>query len=489
MFYRRQNPALFDVALKTLIERHSDIVNPEDLSLGELSDAQLALVNYLEITPEDNVTSLKGVENLKYLEVLTADGNDLSDTVDESLNCANDYYADPASFDYTRLKAIEKTYNMGQITDFSGLEKCSRLYYIDLENQRNLTHINLASFPRLKKLKLNGCTNLTSVEGITALNTFNGNSNGGYADSFQTKLSFINCPLNTFNGKTNGGYADFLQTKLSFINCHKLSSIDGIEQIIANLRSRELAQFLANGSIVLPTTTYCYLANKHPEIVAQLDQFYTTATHQNFYFVETGSITDLVTCYHTPMQMRLAKTRVDNILRTLPKTTDDAQKVAHAYNYICKNIKYSTLGKFLAFQEDETETRQRNSVSNKVASSFEALFGKRAICSGISNLLNFFLADLGYQVDIAYCSGKQKHTDPRMVVPSHQISKLFIGETPYYLDPTFDLGATPENFLLTKEEISISHGLCVSEQSSPNGQSLQSLLNYSKLFPPQSENE
>ncbi len=463
MFYRRQNPALFDVALKALIERHSNIVNPEDLSLGELSDDQLALVTYLEIMPEDNVTSLKGVENFKYLEVLTADGNDLSDTAGESSACASDYSADPATFDHTRLKAIEKTYNMGQITNFSGLEKCSRLHYINLENQRNLTHINLASFPRLKRLQLNGCTNLTSVEGITA--------------------------LNTFNGKTNGGYADFLLTKLSFINCYKLSSIDGIEQIIAKIGSPELARFLASGSIILPTTTYCYLANKHPEIVAQLDEFYKTAERQNFYFAETGALSNTVTYYHTPMQMRLAKTRVDNILRTLPKTTDDAQKVAHAYNYICKNIKYSHLGRFLSSLEDETEKRQRDSVSSKVASSFEALFRQTAICSGVSNLLNFFLADLGYQVDIAYCSGKQKHTDPRMVVPSHQISKLFIGETPYYLDPTFDLGTTPRNFLLNKEEISISHGLCVSEQSSPNGQSLQSLLNYSNLFPPQSENE
>ena len=113
---------------------------------------------------------------------------------------------------------------------------------------------------------------------------------------------------------------------------------------------------------------------------------------------------------------------------------------------------------------------------HSIRSSYVALINKKAVCTGISNLFNFLMADLGFTAEPCLCSTELAN-DARMTEANHRMTKIYLNDIPYYCDPTWDLGSKESKFFcLTKEEMEKTHKFDVSAHCAKSGPSYQKAL-------------
>ena len=184
--------------------------------------------------------------------------------------------------------------------------------------------------------------------------------------------------------------------------------------------------------------------------------------------------------------MLVVKEYIDQLInKYCQNDSSPMEKVYALYTWITKNIKYNYEGQkyeqaYVRLEGKDLHDQSHN--SNKMRSSFVALFDKTSICVGISYLFNVMLADLGILTECNFVRQFNRHEAANMnlVLPNHQISSIQINGDKYYFDPTSDLARAPNDlkfFGLNKFEASTRYNqLSIFEKNVENGPSIYAKL-------------
>ncbi len=426
MLTKAENPALFTyvAVAASMVDK---TINP--ILCTTLSDEQLAKVTSLEIsaTSLDNIASLKGIEKLPNLTTFSLNGND-------PLKYQLKYFSalERARFapDYDLekdLKFFRAETNACQINneDLKYLYQCKKLASLNLDMQRNITDIDLSNFKGLRKLSMQNATGLKSVKGLDQ--------------------------LDAIKGKNQDGKVDYYDTRYDFSGCTSLKEIENFTSVIDSVCANSSGD--VESHLFLPTVTY---ASLYTGAKAKNTQFEGLLKDEKFTdFIRWTDVDQGgVRFEHNSGQMSMATHRVEDIIRTVnqddPK--NDIGRLSGWYRWIADNVTYDNDG--LDYSNSSGLSAKR--YKNVLRSSFETLWRKKGVCTGIRNLFNFGATLMGYTALPVNCraenSADVKHSG--MVVNDHALSLMFVNDKPYFLDPTWDLGQQKSNyFLLTKEEI------------------------------------
>ncbi len=446
MLKKSDNPQLFAAIASEYQKIDKNFMS---IMASELSDEQLAKITTLTINPssmrEYNITSLAGIEkltNLTHLSIRGQDSRAHARDFEGAFKRAEIY----SGYDLDKdLQFYNNEYNCCQISDedVARLSALTKLESLDLSNQRAITQIDLSSFPNLTTLKMADCEGLVSVKGLDKLKVVNDPS------SLPSKFAYEEC--------------DF-----EFGGCYRIKEVDNFMQVVD-----KMAQNSDNKThLHLPTSAYAALYRSYQK---QGVDFKNTLSEKYVYdspvdWIETSK--GKVRAVHNSSQMRMATNRIEEILRTVCQDNpqDDMVRVSRWYRWICDNVKYDHEN----YDLEKTGTqKQVESVKHKIRSSFTAIWSKKAVCVGISNLFNYGVNLMGYTAAPVSVSSSSLNTDSRAVISDHQISALFLikkdaPDVPIYCDPTWDLlrcnnqtgeVLNPESryFCKTYDEMSVDH--------------------------------
>lgn len=462
MLYRKDNPELFAV-IEFEYKRICDDKLPPILS--EFTDEQLAQIKSLTIKASSlggEVKSLAGIEKLTNLEHLSIRGQDVRQYMAEFEESIKKSQVIAGYNLENDMKFFENEYNSGQIND-SDLEYLYQLYNLktlDLSNQRALTKFDFSNFWDLEKANMHGCTSLKTIKGLENLNVFTDEQ----------------------NDRRFG--AEFL-----FDACYNLKNVENFDTLLEEIKAHPIA-VSGHKAVVLPTTTYLHLVRNNPRLENDLNEWECEmGSFASIAWVESCS--GEAWAESKSNQMSRAKQRVDQIIRTVceGEAQSDLATVGKLYRWICDNIRYDYEGleketkEFLEQRQWDKDKLDRynqtirgHRTKDKLRSSYRALFDKKAVCAGVSNLFNFFVEELGFCTESCECSSEADR-DSTMTISNHAISVLDINGYRYYCDPTWDLGRTESQyFCLTKNELLRDHQLTVADNAVQSGMSLQGIL-------------
>ncbi len=474
VFYREENPALFDAVRQTLEAMYkegftdsSGIVHPPqeikfgDSLYGETLDncKRLDLLSY-----KGEINSLEGIGHLRNLTFL---------------DCSN-YSENSDIFDYERIKKYvtakypnteispeeypyiaRHLYEGKQIHDITPLYSCKKLVTLCLDNQDYITDFDVGQFPELKQLGMRNCQNLTRVTGFTNLKD----------------IDKMFCDQKT----ANEYFFDFNRSS-------QLSSLPDLIGLLDRAMNQKSKVNFFVPTFCFPVNTFFRLANNE-----------TTARFLADYdkFLQRYPCYDLINWAENPDKNRsgwntrqafMLKSRIDEITNTVCDPNDSTiQSLYNVYQWITTNVIYdeaktykerSLLGSpahFNHYTELSPKLRKnyhfntQDAINNRdeilkyvnqsysdfqdndllidlaldrslIRSSFSALFNQKTICAGFSNLFNAFAINMGVNAVDCYCYSRDYSGDYGR--SNHQISLIDIyeGEQKQTLafDPTQD---------------------------------------------------
>lgn len=452
MLKRTDNPELFRAICSAYRHQFPQDKSVDALTTRELPDEILAKITSLVIEADTffgNIKSLNGIEQLVNLTEFSLNGQsrwkhhkEFRGTLERS-QVVTGYNLEED------LRFFLDEYNSGQIEDISPIYQLKHLKKLELRHQRKIREVDFSNNPNLVEVDMSYCEELRTIKGLDTLNVVNGRKIDGL---------------------------DFIDSRFEFSGCHNLREVDSLDLLVAHLDNNPNIDLDAH--IFLPTTTFCHIArNNQPicELLAQrhidcLDYIHWTEIGKGDVRVENSS-----------SQMLIAKRYVDETIKTLfhGQSPTDLELASGVYRWICDNIKYDYDG----LKQSETEDpKKRYRKKDSIRSSYVALINKKAVCVGVSNLFNLFMASLGFTAEPCPCSSEMAH-DARMTDSNHMMSRIYVNNIPYYCDPTWDLGGEESRyFCLSKEEIERTHKFDVSAYSTKSGPSYQKIFKQQGLL-------
>lgn len=451
MFKKQDNPKLFEEIFKAYRTTCPNDYTVNRHTTDRLSAEQLSKITRLKITPTSskNITRLDGIEQLTNLEDFVFHGQHArthSSTFEECLQRASLY----ESFNLDEnLEFYEQEYNCCQIEDISPLYACTNLKKLDISNQRKISDIDLSFAPNLTQINMQSCKSLRKIYGLDSLQVL----------TDPTKL------------KDGDGYKN---SHIDFSGCGILVDVDNFSKIIQTIKNNPHDGQKTN--LFLPTTTYAHLCRRYPDMQNFLDSHLKATKNDIVKWTEIGAANLRIETNSS--QMSMIRDRVDQILRTLFQYDDGSNitRIAQVFRWICDNTTYDR--RLLNLTKNEMYSEKfRDDIRKAIRSTYVTLFDNKAVCVGVSNLFNFFMAELGLLSEPVSCRAEQ-FLDPRITESNHQISKVHTKAGVYYCDPTADLSYNESQyFLLNKDEISQVHSLTVADYQENSAPSIQKLLN------------
>ncbi len=485
MLKKEENPALYEVVANMF--RLEDTGELRFSEGEDIPQEYLDKITGLEITADDNVVSLKGVEkfrNLIFFESFVNTEEDidyigLSEKREEAI---------------TQYEELKKDMNLGQFDDISPLYQCKKLTTCFLTAQRGIEELDLTNWPKLEKLLCCRLDNLVSIKGLD-------------------KIEFF----------SRIGYPDYAEDSIRVLACNKLRQFDGLKEL-ANLarESDEEKRKEYKSKVVLPFNSFIWLKNAGDE---GLEEYLRVVGEEGLRYepliwVDNGAQDcEVFMATHRVIEF---KGVLDSVVKKVLAGQENAgtiEKMSLLYGWITKNIVYDNqeilaerlrewlknddgigekraldsnlkrrekaflcavemkdkmadklrdkmLGKTL-FQEwlEIIEVRQ-----DAVRSNWGVLADERGVCVGISNLYNSMLVNIGIYAEPCYCMIKYhnklrdtvgdelkmklfpniyKNVKIRQAPLNHQMtavklcakdSEEQLREGYYFFDPTVDLG-------------------------------------------------
>ena len=525
MFFREENPALFDCLVEHIKKFSENTIETAQFDKIRVMDYDfdtaipneiLDEINYLFIDAKfgDNISSLNGIGKLKNLDTL------IITTIDE-VSIDWRLYSNEKLQNKQFGETLIESFNRNQIKDISPLYECKKLDTLQFYGQRQIEEVDLGAWPDLKMLDMSGCTNLRVIKGLDKLKAFENLAKSS--------------DLYEFN----------------FIDCARIERVEGFREVAKKCLHTPTNQKI----LLLPVLSYFHMINKDSKTMREYLVDYQSRGKNDFVLWgenEVGAEGCLVeydaqslikmhkqiraivnsVCDDQMSALQQIKAVYDWVTKNVvydckgldyskgqkiqPIMTildfcehllgDDYQKAQQMYHNIKGKIKQTKLvnnavvnnftqryhkarDDFDAFKKkdeffvkiaEEKKARQMCKAAD-IRSSYNALFKKKAICVGISNLYNNFLAYMGYKSKPCYCKvgecGGTYWGDF-----NHQITQCDLNLSDgrvctYYFDPTLDLGVEAQQyFCLNKEEIEYDHDLGMSNFTKENAPSLQGLL-------------
>lgn len=442
MLRRTDNPELFDAIRSAYNKQYPQDKSVDTIFTKELTDEQLSKVTSLKIQADvfHDIKSLKGIEQLTNLTEFSLNGQSPWHNSREFRRIQSSSKFSNYNLDQ-ELDDMVAQYNSGQIEDITPLYKLKNLKKLELKHQRRIKEIDFSNNQNLTYVDMSYCEGLETVKGLESLNVVKGVGIKG---------------------------TEFEDCKFEFSRCSKLMKVSNFSQLVETLDKNADAGF--NSHIFLPSTAYCHIARQNQDACEHLayrqDKDYVS--HINWTEIDKGN----VRVEKSSVQMLIAKKYADETIKTLfhGENPSNIELVSGVYRWICDNIKYDYEGLEKARAEDPKKKFRKK---DSIRSSYVALIDKKAVCTGISNLFNFLMADLGFLAEPCLCSNNMLN-DARMTEANHMMSKVYINDTPYYCDATWDLGGKDSRFFcLTKEEMEKTHQFDVSAYGVKSGPSLQ----------------
>lgn len=499
IFRREENPDLFD-AVKAELEKLFDSgyidENGRKHRTGvEFKDAireeYLKACTQLDLTHfPAPIKSLEGIQHLSNLEVLYCN----APREYKIPNVFQNEVQNMSESDYE--KNAQRFYQGKQVRDLTPLYYCKKIRHLQLDNQDSITEIDLGQFPKLQKLSMQRCSNLTSVTGMKYLENFDRIFTHSLDAEFcefdfsgSQKLAYVDdvisiiCKSYEYPNRVRFDKPVFRFPVETYIRLANTSEV--------GMRLREYSQFLrrygCDDSINWVENSEFMarsgLNTRQVEIMKQrLDAITDTVCVRGEPPLQ--SLYNVYQWIATNVQYDYVSSYQEGVLRTVPATS-------YIYDNWC-NYEFNTLSSFDEYQELIEKRIQDGKLNNddlldeishnygSIRSAYLTLFNKKAVCAGMSNLFNAFAANLGLDVESCYCHVRDEK-DERSYgnLVDHQISivKFEIageGAYPYYFDVTNDLGGGLFlHFAMNKEEVLSYTELGVREFASANGLSLQ----------------
>lgn len=442
MLKRTDNPELFQ-AICSAYKKQC----PEDKSFNafiaqELPDDKLAKITSLRIQAGvlNDVKSLKGIEKLTNLTEFSLNGQSSWHNAREFKNMQAMSNNPRFNLDEELDRLVEQ-YNCGQIEDITPLYKLNNLKKLELKNQRKIKEIDFSNNPNLTVVDMSYCEGLETIKGLENLQVVKGMTVDGL---------------------------DFTGSRFEFSGCSGLKSVEKFDLLVERLDN--IPKMDTDAHIFLPTTSYCHIARNNQGVCDHL------AYQKEKYSISPMNWTEIdkggVRVENSSAQMVIAKRYADETIKTLfhGENPSSIELASGVYRWICDNIKYDYEGLEKSKVEDPNRKFRKK---DSIRSSFVALINKKAVCVGISNLFNFFMADLGFRAEPCLCSNNMSN-DARMTEANHMMSRVYLNNVPYYCDPTWDLGGKESKFFfLTKEEMEKTHKFDISSYGIKSGRSWQ----------------
>lgn len=455
MFRRSDNPELF----KALCSQYKTLC-PQDKTVDmlftkELTDEQLSKITTLTIKPSTfaNVKSLNGIEQLTNLEHLSIAGQSArthAREFEETRKRAEVVMGYNPESDY---QYFADEFESGQLTDITPIYSLKKLKSLSLANQRGIAEFDFSHNSNLTNVDMRDCRGLKKISGLHTLKVIQ--------DPSQLEDKFA-----------------YFDSRFDFSGCCSLRSVGSMTKLAETLSKNREADNL-DDHIFLPTTAYCHIVREEPQVGEILNDMEHNGCIDVAKWTEIGE--GGVRIQNNSRQMAIAKRYADETVRTLfyGQNPSPLDKVSGVYRWICDNIKYDYNGLELSEKEDRNKKYRK---TDQIRSSYVALIDKKAVCVGISNLFNFFMADLGYSAEPVSCSSVTSE-DARMTISNHQMSKVFINNSTYYCDPTWDLGSSESRyFCLNKKEMGRDHQFTVADLKVQSGESYQEILRKAGLL-------
>lgn len=458
MLKREENPNIFDAVVRA----YNSIVISENAlpsDCQEVDDAVLAEINMLivENNPNNPPLFLRGVERLPNLMSLHIMSHSEEQIMREGAKIrlpAFDPIGSPgtvARMTRDARESVWRMYNNNQISaaDLEYIYQCKNLKNLNMNYQRQITEIDFGKLPKLERFSMQVCPNLNKVTGFGALNIFQGIKWGDKGSLDRANFNFT--------GSTNIRETDLFTVLNSF------------EKRVAS----ETAQ-----NVIFSPATYVRMMNATDNEAIKNYSENSPAARDLVGWCDADTVGHGYV--HSTQQMALAKQRIDAIIDTVvTPNADHAHQLAQIYDWVAHNIRYDFAG---IHAEDEALSLGKTS-NDRMRSGLVALFDKTAVCSGISNLFNLILIDIGHQADPVLCSAgrDEYYTGKPFPEMNHQITKVKVqGGGTYYFDPTNDIDEVNKGdfrfFARTKSEISATHGLSMTEYATPDAPSLAAVL-------------
>ncbi len=422
------------------------------------SDDELAQVTELKIVRQYDFTqpikTLNGIDqldNLKKFEYVGYVASNLYGQTSGVIERSNYLGSEATEKD---KQYMAKIINNSQLEDISALQRCFNLESVILRNQNNITEVDFSGNPKLHHIELTNCRYLKTVKGLD-------------------ELLAVKYPEEAMIVMEEDPYNDM---EINFNGCYSLREIENFDSFVNSWYNNNEIPVDVNAK--LPTTLYCNLTRKYPQGVIELLE-HNRQEHDFIQWTDVGN-GDVLYSVNTK-QMQMAKERVDNIVRTVCDENDSPiVRVSKVYRWICDNVTYDhdQIQREHSGQEKVDWTHYKGHENrygrNISRSAYRALFDKKAVCVGVSNLFNFMCSDIGYLALPCSCAAAQ-NGDPRLALSDHQMSKMIINGNLYYFDPTWDLGKERSGYFgLSKQEIEGKwHTLTIDDVDVENAESIQ----------------
>lgn len=354
------------------------------------SEEELASVTELTITNVSNIDELVYLPNLRVLRIKGINYNEMVPELD-----------------------LENNININHITDFSVIEKLTNLEELVIENDLNLTTLNVSKLTELRVVELTNNINLKELKGLEYLMKLENVFICG--NSIESSFDFKSYAYNTIMCSNN--VLD-VSMYLSMIN----NSKEGAKELV-DLEVSGISDFkFAEKSGFLEYT--CLNAQSLCDMYGKLDSFFKRS---NAY-----------------------------------ELTDD-EKCAFVYRYLLNNISFSERSIIERNANYHSIVSQYHNIPNQfrqnlasIHNSYYAYRFKAANCEGIVNLGVFMLRMLGIEAYDVHCHDLRATTT---LGNNHAIIRVKTNNVNSYIDPTYCRSDKLNLFMLSYDEISKYHML------------------------------
>lgn len=507
-FFREENPELFEAVSVTLQQKYAKgfidtqgvYHEPQEVVFQDYIGGEfLANCDRLELSAwKGSLNSLKGIEHLRNLEVFGYFGLIESNyaLTYEGINPNN---REMTAEEFYAIRA--KLHKSRQIDDITPLYACKKLQAIELSNQHNIKEIDLSQFPELTHLDMQRCTKLTSVLGLSKLKCFE--------DIFTNQDFADKCQFNFCGSTLIKNVPDILSVMERFWNSDDRPNFN-----------RPVFMFPMDSFIRFSNDDDMrYFMEAYARFLQEDKQVDPINWTENSGLMESG---------WNSVQAQMLKSRLDEITNTICNPNDSPfVSLYNAYQWITTNVLYDYEGIYLEdtlrnspkyhdtyieamdkfhvnsqanfdkIDENMQQMKQEGKeISNEhvvgelgktgvaMRSAYMALFNQKAVCAGLSNLLNAFATNLGLTIESCYCHLSDENDKlPFGYAPDHQISKMVVSIdkviSTVFFDPTADLGGGKmKAFGVSREGLGAQYELCALNQDVKNGKSLESWANF-----------
>ncbi len=497
MLKKEENPGLYD-AIYRLYGTSGKIIKDERgyrtieryFEEGEpIPDNVLGNVGYLPIHSGSDLKTLDGLEklqNLKTLEIFGCTDRDFS-------------YTEVAQTEEAKQllqKERAEAYNRGQIEDFSALYKCKNIKSLTISGQRNLIDFYAENLPKLRELNINKCSNLDMVSGLHKLDIIK-------EIEREPNLTSV--------------------CKLRIVACDMLTRVEGLStfgELAKNKVCFDPKEKTSKPLLELPLNTYLYMKNgKSKGLNNYENALADKQVNEPISWVDNGC--ESCESSYSTKQMQMIKGELDKISREVWEYGGNVNKnILNTYSWITSNLKYdydavreeeklddfkmgrskkpnskilenlrgTSFGESQMFKRlersyekavrgiyDSEFMRERNrkwqntveEQSRTCRSNYTALFDKKVVCVGFSNIFNLLLVNNGVSAGPCFCASVNSRDGAGVCRTNHQISVIRLAQVEgpgrvvreiRFCDPTWDVGKQEfKYFNLTRAEIEKTH--------------------------------